>query len=142
MRGFVYVATPYTKVKAGLDIAFHLACCATGALIKHGIPAFSPIAHAHPIASVCQIDPTDHKIWLPADAPLMHAAEALLVVKLDGWSDSYGISQEIKAFQAMHKPIVYATQEELDHPDFPQWLRQRLGEPEIPQFLRRDKASA
>jgi Domain of unknown function (DUF1937) len=131
MRGFIYVATPYTRAPGGLDAAFNAACEATGALIKQRIPAFSPIAHCHPIAIAAGIDPTDHKIWLPADAPLMAAAAALLVVKLPGWDESYGVQQEVKVFTAAHKPVLYATVEELASPDFKPWLEKRLLRPEF-----------
>jgi hypothetical protein len=117
MKGFLYVASPYSRYPDGLDAAFEAACKATGALIARGIPAFSPIAHSHPVARVCGIDPLDHAIWLP-DAPLMDAAAALLVVKLDGWADSLGVAHEIKAFIAAGKPVIYATAEEVCAPYF------------------------
>lgn len=132
MRGFLYLATPYTRYREGLDAAFHSACRAAGLLIKQGIPCFSPIAHSHPIASVCGLDAKDHEIWLPADRPMMEAASALLVVKLDGWADSFGIAEEIKAFRAMHKPVLFITIEDLDSRDICGWIKARIERASFP----------
>lgn len=105
--GYVYVATPYSKYPAGLTAAWQEACKAAGVLIRAGVPCFSPIAHTHPIATHGDIDPYAHDIWLPADAPMMEAANALLVVKMDTWEESYGIGVEIAAFKAAGKPVEF-----------------------------------
>lgn len=102
-----YLATPYSKFKAGRVAAWEEACKAAAVLIRQGKPVYCPIAHTHPIAEHGQIDPYDHSIWLPADEPLMRGAEGLLIVKMQGWDESYGISEEIKVFQSMGKPIEY-----------------------------------
>lgn len=104
---FFYLATPYSKWKAGIDDAFELACREAARLIKAGVPTYSPIAHTHPIAKIGGIDPLAHDIWLPADRPMMDAAVGLIVLRADGWEDSYGIAEEIKVFKAAGKPIFY-----------------------------------
>lgn len=105
--GFWYLATPYSKYRDGLEAAFIEASRAAAVLTKAGVGVFSPIAHTHPVAVHGGIDPLDHAIWLPADAPMMEAAAGLVVVKMDGWQESYGIGGEIKAFKQMGKPIEY-----------------------------------
>lgn len=80
---------------------------AAGHLIAQGIPAYSPIAHTHPIAVECGIDPLDHEIWLPADRPMMDAACGLVVVKMDGWQESKGVNYEITRFLEQGKPVHY-----------------------------------
>lgn len=104
---FFYLATPYSKYPGGLEAAFIEACRATAKLIREGRRVYSPIAHTHPVAIHGGIDPYDHGIWLPADAPFMDTAEGLIVVKMKGWEESYGISEEIKAFELAGKPIEY-----------------------------------
>lgn len=101
---FVYLATPYSKYPDGLDAAFEMACKAAGILIRAGVPTFCPIAHSHPIAKLAEIDPFSHDIWLPADAPLMANASALVVYKAETWEQSFGIQEERKAFKAAGKP--------------------------------------
>ena len=76
-------------------------------LVKENIPCYSPIAHTHPVALYGGIDPYSHEIWLKADKPFMDAAAGLVVVKMEGWGSSYGIHQEVNAFAAAGKPIVY-----------------------------------
>jgi hypothetical protein len=53
------------------------------------------------------MDPLDHDIWLPADRPMMNAAGGLLIVRMPGWSSSYGIKVEAGVFAAAGKPVEY-----------------------------------
>ena len=102
-----YLASPYSKYPYGLSSAHLHACRACVLLITAGIPVFSPIAHSHPIAMTGGLDPLDHDIWLPADKPMVEAAGGLIVLKLEGWSRSIGVAEEIEGFAEMNKPIVY-----------------------------------
>ena len=105
--GYWYLATPYSKYPDGIQAAFEDAATNTAALVRQGIPVFSPIAHTHPVAVYGGIDPYDHSIWIPADKPLMEAAHGLLVCKMKGWEESYGIKVEIEHFEAAGKPVHY-----------------------------------
>lgn len=106
-RGYWYIATPYTKYPGGIEEAFKEACRFTAGLIQYGIPAYSPIAHTHPIAVHGGLDPLDHSIWLPADEPMMKAAHGLIVATMPTWEESYGVSVEINIFAKDKKPIHY-----------------------------------
>lgn len=105
-----YLATPYSKYPKGIEAAFLVACQQTALLIRAGIPVYSPIAHTHPVAVNGDIDPLDHTIWLPADAPMMRAATGLIVCKMESWESSYGIGVEIAEFKKAGKPVVYMEQ--------------------------------
>ena len=102
-----YLATPYSKYPGGIEAAYQIALRQTGLLIRAGVPVFSPIAHTHPIAIACGIDPFDHTIWLPADEPMMAAATGLIMLRAESWEQSYGMGEELKAFQAAGKPVVW-----------------------------------
>lgn len=102
-----YVATPYTKFPAGLEAAHVLACRVTADLMKHGFPAYSPIAHTHPIAEHGDMDKVDHELWVRADKPLVDAASGIIVIQADTWDQSRGIAHEIEEFTAAGKPVVY-----------------------------------
>lgn len=104
---FYYLASPYSKYPGGLDEAYRVACRAAALLIKAGVPVFAPIAHSHGPAMLGGIDPLSHDIWLPADEPMMRAAKGLIVLKAESWQDSYGMAEEIRAFEEAGKPIVY-----------------------------------
>lgn len=103
----VYLATPYTKYRAGIQCAFQDAAALAARLLKLGIKVYSPIAHCHPMSQYGGIDPKDHSIWLPYQEALMAKADALLVAQLQGWRESYGVSEEIKFFTKAEKPIFY-----------------------------------
>lgn len=105
--GYWYIATPYSKYPGGLENATQVACKETAHLISHGVNCFSPIAHTHYVALYGELDPYDHAIWLPNDQPMMNAAHGVIVMKMEGWEESYGIAEEIKYFTEAGKPIVY-----------------------------------
>jgi hypothetical protein len=105
MKPFFYLATPFSKNPLGIDAAYRMACIARGYLVRAGIPCFSPIVHSYPVAFVCNIDPSSHDIWLPAERPILEAAFGLIVYGAEGWDQSYGIGEEIKAFVKDNKPI-------------------------------------
>jgi hypothetical protein len=102
-----YLASPYSKHPLGIEEAFREACRATADLIRAGVRVYSPIAHTHPVAVHGGIDPYAHDIWLPADEPFMNAASGLIVLRAESWEISYGIGEEIKAFKAAGKQIVF-----------------------------------
>lgn len=107
MKPLWYLGSPYSKYPLGLNAAHKAVCENAALLIEEGVAVYSPIAHTHPIALHGQIDPLDHGIWLPIDAPLMAAADGLIVLKLMTWDRSSGLAFEIKGFAAADKPIVY-----------------------------------
>lgn len=107
MTMFWYLASPYSKYPLGLSAAHFHVCQQAALLIEAGVPVYSPIAHTHPIAQAGGIDPHDHDIWLPAGKPIADAAGGLIVLKLDGWSCSFGISMEIEWFAERERPVVY-----------------------------------
>jgi hypothetical protein len=104
-KGFYYLATPYSKWVHGLHDANLVAQRLAGALIKAKIPVYSPIAHTHGIAIAANMNPMDHKIWMPADKPIFDAAYGLLIADLKGWRDSKGVAIEIEWAKEQLKPI-------------------------------------
>lgn len=113
-----YLASPYSQYPDGIEEAFKVACRGAAALVRAGIPVYSPIAHTHPVAIHGNLDPYDHTIWLPADEPLMRSAKGLVVLMARSWKDSYGIGVEIDLFKEIGKPVVY-----MDPYDIPSGLK-------------------
>lgn len=103
----VYLATPYTKYRDGIECAFKDAAALAARLLREGVKVYSPIAHTHPIAIYGNLDPLDHKIWMPFDEAMMTASAALLVANLPGWRESYGVAHEIEFFTNAGKPVFY-----------------------------------
>ena len=105
--GYFYLASPYSKHPEGINYAaWEVSDCA-GWLIRQGLSIFCPISHSHTIATHAKLDPLSHKIWLPADMPLMIGACGLIVAMLPTWKESYGVGVEIQQFQQDGKPIYY-----------------------------------
>lgn len=107
LYSLVYLATPYTKYRGGPDLAFKHAAALAGRLLIAGIKVYSPIAHTHPIAEAAGLDPLDHELWLAADEPFMHLAQALVVAEMDGWQVSKGVAYEMERFQQLGKPFYF-----------------------------------
>ena len=106
---FWYLATPYTNFKRGHNAAFTEAAKVAGSLIKRGIRVFCPIIHTHPLGVHGNIENEagDLDFWLGVDGPFMDAAAGVIVVKMDGWTESEGVKAEIKKFRKDGKPVLY-----------------------------------
>lgn len=103
----IYVATPYSKYPRGLEMAARDAAEVMGDLVRLGLKVFSPIVHSHPICVHGDVPALDHSLWLTFDKALMDKSDALLVVHMDGWDESFGIAEETKAFKAAGKPVLH-----------------------------------
>lgn len=103
--GLIYLATVYSKQKAGIEEAFIEASIITANLLCEGYKVYSPIAHTHPIAKYGLLDPYDHSIWMPFDEAIMAKADTLFVTLMDGWNESKGILHEMTFFANAGKPI-------------------------------------
>lgn len=105
--GLCYLATPYTKFEAGIDLAFTMAAQLAARLLLEGVKVYSPITHTHPLAVHGGIDPLDLSIWLPFDRAMMERSDILVVAMMAGWEKSTGIAHEIEFFTNAGKPVCY-----------------------------------
>lgn len=101
----VYVASPYTHYPAGMDQAYVDVCEACWWLNAAGVDHYSPIIYTHPLAAVWGVDRADTSFWLGFDKGMIDTCDALLVVKMDGWTESDGVAYEIAEFAEAGKPI-------------------------------------
>lgn len=100
-----YVASPYTKYPQGNWSAYKQVSRIAGLLVASGLQVYCPIAHSHPLAIYANIDLLDHEFWMRVDAPFCRLCGALIVVRMDGWDASKGVTEEIKIFQGAKKPV-------------------------------------
>lgn len=105
--GLVYLATPYSKYKGGIDAAFAAAAELSARLLVRGMRVFSPICHTHPIAIHGKLDPYAHDVWLPFDEAMMQKSDTLVVALMDGWNQSRGVKHEMDFFREVRKPIYF-----------------------------------
>lgn len=104
--GVVYLATPYSRFKGGINMAFQEAAMLAARMLAQGYKVYSPISHTHPIAIYGGIDPTS-ELWYAFDETMMGVSDTLVVGMMEGWEDSYGVKKEIEHFREQGKKIAY-----------------------------------
>lgn len=95
----VYLATPYTLYKKGIDAAFIDAATVAGGLVIRGVRVYSPIVATHPVAVYSGLDPYDVPLYLALYKKIMESSDALLVANLPGWEKSEGVKYERNWFK-------------------------------------------
>jgi hypothetical protein len=104
---YVYLASPYTHQDRAIRLLRHRAAVKKAAhLMLEGHTVFCPIAHSHDIGLFLD-KPVDHEFWMRQDIPLLANASKLLVLRLDGWSSSKGVYEEITYAEAHGIPVEY-----------------------------------
>lgn len=102
----IYLASPYSHPDADVrEQRFHAACAAVATLMRAGHRVYSPIAHGHPL--------THHR--LPGDWPFweshcrwhLERCDEVMVLMLDGWSESAGVQAEIAIAGELGKVVWY-----------------------------------
>lgn len=101
-----YLAQPFSKYEGGIKEAFEVGSREAARLIKLRIPVFAPIPHSYPIALYGDISQLDHSVWLPADQPLIDACTGIIVLRMKGWDESFGVAYEIDQFAKAGKPRI------------------------------------
>lgn len=99
-----YMATPYTKMP-DIDRAFQQAARIAVHLNKAGLTIFSPIAHSHALIRAANLDHTDPASYAALNRRMLDHCDILIVVQMEGWHESDGITEEVAFFEATHKPI-------------------------------------
>jgi anaerobic selenocysteine-containing dehydrogenase len=84
---------------------------AVGALLSAGLAVFSPIAHNHHVNLACQLAKEDGasrwEFWKRFDLLMIDRADAVIVLRLNGWRQSRGVNAEIEHAQRTGKPVYY-----------------------------------
>ncbi len=102
---YYYLGSPYThEDEAVRNERYDLACLATVKLLKMGIHIFSPIGHSHPLARDYGLA-GDWKFWEDYDKTMMRPAEGLIILTIDGWRESTGLSHETLFMSSKKKSI-------------------------------------
>lgn len=103
-----YLASPYSSPDATTrHLRFIAACRAAGKLMAQGVVVFCPISHSHPISEAMNGGHMDHEAWMAQDLPILAHASRLIVLKLDGWRESRGVTEEIEFARDNGIPVEY-----------------------------------
>lgn len=91
----IYLAGPYSHPNAEVRHKRYEALTAKAAeLMLEEFVVFSPITHGHAVAEAHDL-PTDFEWWESQCLGMLRHASKLLVLTLDGWEQSKGVTAEI-----------------------------------------------
>lgn len=110
MNEIVYLACPYSHSSMEVRLArFEASAHAAAHLIHQGMFVYSPITMTHPIDLVMaeEGDTMGSEYWCDFDEAFMRVCSEMIVLTIQGWQDSRGISREMEFFRAAGKPIRY-----------------------------------
>ena len=106
--GLTYLASPYSAPTARKRAArFRQVCKKAAELMEAGQLIFCPIAHSHPIEVNGMSEIHSGDFWLKQDFAILEKCEQLLVYKMPGWENSYGIKREIEYAELLGIPVEY-----------------------------------
>lgn len=110
----IYLATPYTLYKKGVDESYRDTVLLLARLMDFGLDVFSPIVHFHPCADwLGVLEPRDHPYWMKKCKPFLDACSALVVPTLEGFLSSKGVLEEMEYYRFADKPVFLLDVEEL-----------------------------
>lgn len=106
MQSYIYLASPYSHPdKKIMNQRYETIIIVTGKLMERGLHVYSSIVHCHPLAVRFDL-PRDHDYWDDYNAKMLKNASMLMIVELDGWQDSKGITSEIALASEYNIPVV------------------------------------
>ena len=104
--GIIYLAVPYShKDESIQEERFEKVNEVSAYLLRNGFTVLSPISMMHPVAKYGL--PTDWKFWAKIDTDFMLACEKVLVLRLEGWETSVGVTVEIKLAESLGIEVGY-----------------------------------
>lgn len=104
----IYLAGPYShedKLVRQRRVQSHAAALAFFANRTEQLCLYSPIVHWHGVAHDHEL-PHDFSFWMQQDFHMIKQATAMWVLLLDGWRDSYGLSQELEFAKSINRDIL------------------------------------
>jgi hypothetical protein len=107
VKALTYLAAPYSHPDRKVRLArFNAVNVAAGQLMRQGHLVFSPISHTHPIAEAGGL-PLGWEFWAAFDRAYLEASRELIVLRLDGWRESVGVTAELAIAAELGIPVSY-----------------------------------
>jgi len=92
---YYYLASPYTHAdEQVMQQRFEAAERCLHWLLQKQIWTYSPIVHCHALAKRYGL-PKDHLFWKTYDRAMIVPSRGILVLMIDGWKTSSGVTDEI-----------------------------------------------
>lgn len=107
MTELIYLAVPYTHADPAVeDYRYRTVTKVATELMKKGRVVFSPITQAVPLKQAGEL-PTKWEYWKTFDTVFLERCDRLMVLTLDGWKESVGVTEEIQIATRLGLPIEY-----------------------------------
>lgn len=101
-----YLASPYTHTDVEVrNKRFEITSKITVDLLHKNIFTFSPIAYNHPMVGYGL--PTDWNFWQEYDTSFLDRCDGLILLMLDGWDISVGVSAEVEYAKQIGLKVYY-----------------------------------
>lgn len=111
MNHYYYLASPYSKYPKGREAAFREVTEEIVRFTAQGIHVFGPITHSHPIHEMSKEVgipvPGDWAFWCEVDRTMIRQSAGLIVLTMESWEESTGVTAEIEIAKQLGKPIYY-----------------------------------
>ncbi len=121
--GFAYIAAPYSSENKGIEMGrFNIVNGICAALIKEGVHLFSSVSHCHPISKAGGL-PGGFDFWGEYNKKMLSHSEYFVVLELEGWRESSGVTGETGLAKGFHIPRIGISWEEICD----NWLNLMLG---------------
>lgn len=106
---FAYLATPYSDPSDFVrEDRFRKVTRMAAKLMEAGIAVHSPITQGHAMVKYLPEElKHSHDFWLQADIEILSKVDFLIVLTLDGWQTSRGVTEEIDYAYEKKLPIVF-----------------------------------
>lgn len=102
---FIYLASPYSHQSLAVrEHRFIMARHFTVQMLRLGKPVFSPIVYGKEMES--QLG-GDFRSWQALNDAMIKACTMFLVLRIDGWEESEGVTHEIALAKSLGKSITY-----------------------------------
>jgi hypothetical protein len=110
--GLIYLASPYThEDPIVMQERYERVCEYTAKLKRAGRYVFSPIAHCH--GPALHGLPKDYEYWKGYCELMLPKCDEMVVLMLDGYMESRGISEEVLIAKELNRPIWFAEFDEI-----------------------------
>src|SRR5882724_687642 len=106
-KPLLYLAGPYRHDLENVRIKrFNCLSRAAGRLVNLGYNVYSPISHNHPMTTHVTMS-RDWEFWKRYDTVFLDLSYKLVVLTLEGWDTSIGVTDEIQIARSADMPVVF-----------------------------------
>jgi hypothetical protein len=108
MKQLIYIASPYSSPSDAVrQYRYDKVVKYVTKMMLTGCNVFSPVIHSHPMNTSLYRSTGDWRYWKRYSLFMLSKCDGMLVLMLDGWLDSVGVTAEIDEAKKLGLPINY-----------------------------------